>query len=109
MAELLNINEHGVSGDLLISSNVFQAITDEAVSRVLGSSQSESKKIKRSSDTKISFMKDGKVNIEVPVTIKKGTKPDDLCVKLQEEIAHDLAIYTESIPFEIEISITDIK
>lgn len=109
MTEFISINKHSKKGDLVISRKVIEEITDEAVLRVLNSSTKDSKKVKIASPTKISVLKDGKVNVNIIVTLKKGTNPEQICLKIQEEVANDLATYTESLPFEIEISIADIK
>ena len=109
MADYIRINEHSTKGDLAISRKVLEKITDEAVNRVFGAEVAVAKNVKIAEPTQISFKKDGTVNISVSILLKKGVNPQDVCVKIQQEVAHDLAIYTESIPFEIEISIADVK
>lgn len=109
MSDFIRINEHSNKGDLAISRKVLVTITDEAVNRVMGASIADAKNIKVASPTQISFKKDGKVQIEISISLKRGTNPEQMCLKIQEEVAHDLAIYTESLPFEILISIADIK
>ena len=109
MADYIRINEHSTKGDLAISRKVITKIVDEAVNRVFGAQIALAKNIKIASPTEVSFKKDGKVNIGVSILLKKGTNPQEICLKIQEEVAHDLAIYTESVPFEIEISIADVK
>ena len=57
----------------------------------------------------LEFKKDGRVSLAVKVTVKKGLKVAEVCEELQKEIAHALEVYVESVPFEIEISVDEIK
>ena len=58
---------------------------------------------------KVVFKKDGRVEVGVHVTIKKGSKLTDVCLELQKEIAHALEVYVEAVPFEIEVSVDEVK
>ena len=109
MAEIISINDHSSRGELGISKKVIASIVDEATKRVLGEGNKAVKDIKIAKETEISFTKSGKVNINVSILLKKGLNPEQVCLKLHQEIARDLAVYTESVPFEIIISIDDIK
>lgn len=109
MADFILINEHSNKGALGISRKIIETIVDEAVTRVVGENDSNSKSVKISTPTKIYFKKDGKVEINVSIVISKKGSPEKICMMIQEEIAHDLATYTESLPFEILISISDVK
>lgn len=109
MADFIRINEHSSKGNLAISRKVIETIVNEAVLRVLNQLKTDTNKVKITKPSEIAFKKDGKVMINVFVSLKKKENPQDTCLKIQEEIARDLAIYTESLPFEIIVSITDIK
>lgn len=109
MADFVVINKHSTKGDLAMSRKIFAKLTDEAVGRVFGAEVALAKQVKIASPIEVSFNKDGKVKIEVSIILKRGANPEDVCLKIQEEVARELATYTESVPFEIEISIVDIK
>ena len=97
MADIISINNHSSKGELGISKKVITSLVDEATKRVLNGGKA-SKDIKIAKETEIFFTKSGKVNINVSILLKKGTNPEEVCLKLQQEIAHDLAVYTESVP-----------
>ena len=104
MSDYIYINQFGKSGQLAISRNVFARLAQEAVGHT-----SVKNSAKVSKPVKVVFKKDGRVELGVRVTIKKGAKLTDVCEELQKEIAHALEVYVESIPFEIEISVDEIK
>ena len=104
MADYININQYGEGGDLAISRNVFARLAEAAVGHT---SLKNSIKVKK--PVKVVFHKDGRVEVGVRVTIKKGVKLTEACLELQKEIAHALEVYVESIPFEVQIQVDEIK
>ena len=104
MADYININQYHKNGELGISRKVFARLAESAVGHT---SLKNSVKVKQ--PVKVVFKKDGRVEIGVKVAIKKGIKLTDACLELQKEIAHALEVYVESVPFEIEISVEEIK
>ena len=104
MSDYIYINQFGKSGQLAISRNVFARLAQEAVGHT-----SVKNSAKVSKPVKVVFKKDGRVKIALSVSIKKGVKPEEVCLELQKEIAHALEVYVESVPFEIEISVEEIK
>ena len=104
MSDYIYINQFGKSGQLAISRNVFARLAQEAVGHT-----SVKNSAKVSKPVKVVFKKDGRVKIALSVSIKKGVKPEEACLELQKEIAHALEVYVESVPFEIEISVEEIK
>ena len=104
MADYIYINQYGKSGELGISRNVFARLAEAAVGHT---SLKGSIKVKQ--PVKVVFKKDGRVEVGVHVTIKKGVKLTDACLELQKEIAHALEVYVEAVPFEIEISVDEVK
>ena len=104
MADYIYINQYDRGGELAISRKVFARLAEAAVGHT-----SLKSSIKAKSPVKVIFKKDGKVIVDVHVSIKKGVKPTEVCEELQKEIAHALEVYVESIPFEVEISVDEIK
>ena len=104
MADYININQYDNSGDLGISRKVFARLAEAAVGHT---SIKGSAKVKQ--PVKVVFKKDGRVEIGVKITIKKSANLTEACTELQKEIAHALEVYVESIPFEIDISVDEIK
>ena len=104
MADYIYINKSERGGELAISRKVFSSLVSEAVGHT---SLKSSIKIKE--QPKVVFKKDGKVIISLKVSVKKGVKPTEACVELQKEVAHALEVYVESIPFEVEVSVDEIR
>ena len=104
MADYIYINQYDKGGDLAISRNVFARLAEAAVGHT---SLKNSVKVKE--PVKVVFKKDGRVEIAVHVRIKRGVNLTEACSELQKEIAHALETYVESIPFEVDISVDEIK
>jgi len=104
MADYIYISKYDNSGDLGISHKVFARLAEAAVDHT---SLKNTVKVKQ--PVKVVFKKDGRVEVAVNVTAKKGIKITEACVELQKEITHALEVYTESIPFEVAISVDEVK
>ncbi len=104
MADYIYINKSNRGGELGISRKVFARLATEAVGHTPHKSS-----IKVIEPVKVVFKKDGRVKLAVHVSVKKGLKTTQICEELQKEIAHALEVYLESVPFEIEISVDEIK
>lgn len=112
MADYLKIQNFSNNGTLAISRRVFETLASEATARVQGASLSSSKKIGSFSLTKpvnVSFRSNGKVEVEVSITLKKGVAAKEVCTKIQEEIATSFNTYAESVPFDIRIKVADVQ
>ena len=104
MADYIYINNSERGGELAIHRKVFARLAEAAVGHT-----SLKGSVKVISPVKVIFKKDGKVTLDVHVSVKKGVKPTEVCEELQKEIAHALEVYVESVPFEVEISVDQIK
>ena len=104
MADYININQYDKSGELGISRRVFARLAEAAVGHT---SLKGAVKVKH--PVKVVFKKDGRVEVGIKVAIKKSVKLTDACLELQKEIAHAIEVYAESVPFEVSISVDEIK
>ena len=104
MADYIYINSSDRGGELAISRKVFARRAEAAVGHT---SLKTSVKVKQ--PVKVVFKKDGRVELGVHITVKKGVKLTEACLELQKEIAHALEVYVESVPFEIEVSVDEVK
>lgn len=104
MADYIYINQYDTSGKLAISRKVFSRLAEEAVGTT-----SLKGAIKVKPPVKVIFKKDGRVEVDVRVKIKRGSNLTEACSELQKEIARVLETYVESIPFEIDISVDEVK
>ncbi len=113
MADYIYIKNCSKDGQIAISRRVFEDLAFEATNRVLGASVSKVKiknrlLAKLYHPVKVTFHKNGQVEIKVTITIKKDVKADDVCLAIQEEIAQSLLAYAESVPFDIHVKIASV-
>ena len=104
MADYIYINSSDRGGELAISRKVFARLAEAAVGHTSLKGQ-----VKVKQPVKVVFKKDGRVVLGVHITVKRGVKLTDACVELQKEIAHALEVYVEAVPFEIEVSVDEVK
>ena len=100
MADYIYINKSNRGGELGISRQVFARLASAAVTHT---SVKNSVKVKE--PVKVVFKKDGRVKLALRVSVKTT----EVCEELQKEVAHALEVYAESVPFEIEIQVDEIK
>lgn len=112
MSDYVKINAGSKKGDLLISRSIFEQLATEATNRVNGASVSKSNRrrlFNLSRPVQAVFQKNGRVKITVSIDLKKGTNANEICLKIQEEVANSLMAYTESVPFDVQIDIVEIR
>src|SRR5574344_494793 len=110
MADYIYLQNYSRKGDMGISRRVFEMIATEATNRVNGATVSNAKNgVFKVSHPITCIFKDGKVIINIHVTIKRGIKVNDVCLKIQEEVANSLMVMCEVIPFNINIKVAAIE
>ena len=108
MAEYYSINNHSKLGKISISRSVFESVAENAANQVAGVQVNKSKRFKLYRPVQVEFRKDGKVDVIISISLKKGVNSTDICAKIEEEVSTQLLALTESVPFRIEIKITEI-
>ena len=107
MADYLHINEYSAnSGELAISDKVFARVATHAANRVI---KKHSNDVRLSSPIKVSFKGDSQITIKVSISIRKGVKLSSISYEIQTEIARQMEVYVESVPFDIDVSIVEFK
>lgn len=109
MADYIKLNSGSKAGELSISRTVFEQVASEAVDRVNGASVAKKHRITLSRPVQAIFQKDGKVKISVSVNLKKGSDVKNICLEIQEQITVMLMAYLESVPFDVQINVVEIK
>ena len=115
MGDYINIQNYSKTGKLAISRQVFEKIATDATSQVIGAevftkAKGKGKKVfNLDRPIKASFKSDGKVDINIDITLKQGANANDVCLKIQEEVSNALLAYTESVPFRINVKVAEIK
>ncbi len=95
-----------------ISRDAFTTIVETATKNVSGASLNNKKKkttiFQMKNPVKVAFRKDGKVDILIDVSIKKGISVDNVCSDIQNNVADALMMMCETIPFSIRFKISSI-
>ena len=111
MADYVYIENYSKYGVMGISRRVFETIAETATGRVKGASVSSNKHrlFTLHRPIRAILRSNGLVDIRIDVAIKGGANVDDVCLKIQEEVANALMAMTEMVPFNINIKVANIK
>ena len=106
----IEINNYSKLGMMGISHRVFETIASNACKQINGVKIDTSKKIKVSiiefsSPVRAIIKKNGRVEIKMDVILKKGVDVKDVTTKLEENIASQIQIICETVPFNIAINV----
>lgn len=111
MADYVYIENYNNYGAMGISRRVFENIASAATNRVKGASVSHNKGrlFTLHRPIQIILRNNGLVDIRIDVIIKIGVNVDEVCLKIQEEVANALLLMTEMIPFNIGVKVVAIE
>ena len=110
VGDYVYIQNYAKRGTLAISSSVFDEIVSIAIENIKG--------VKIKKQEKILFflpkpvkcvIKNGRVFCDIEVIISKDFIVNDVCVKIQEEVADAITCMTEFVPFQINIKVLGIE
>ena len=108
------ISGHTKKGDIHISRTIVEKIVGDAVNNILGVSIQEFKPKSKFlaslfGPIRITFHRNGEVEVNIDISLKKGVNAEEVCLNIQEEVSNALMAYTESVPFAINIKVVEIK
>jgi len=109
MADYLAVNNRSSLGKISISRKVFEQVAEHAAKSVRGVSLYEKKdRFKTVKPVQVYFHRDGKVDVLIRVCLESGTNSVEVSKNIQNEVSLQLQAITESIPFRVEIEISEI-
>ena len=112
MADYSYINNYTKNGSLAISRRVFETIAVIATNKINGAEVSKANKKSKDfnlyNPISVNIEKDGKVNIKIEVSLKKGTDVHKICMQIQERIAQHMELMCEIVPFNIITKVVSI-
>ncbi len=112
-ADYAYINNYKNLGKLGIHRRVFEAIALQATNEVEGANvfkkNSGHSVFRLKNDISCLYRKDGKVDIKIPVVIRKNCDVNAICIKIQETVATYLMSMCEMVPFKITVNIAAIE
>lgn len=106
------LNNYSPYGSMGISHRAFITIVETATNHVAGASVNNRKKVaifQMANPVKVYFRKDGKVDINLDVSVKKGESVNEVCSNIQDSIADSLLMMCETVPFNINIKVSSIS
>jgi uncharacterized alkaline shock family protein YloU len=111
MVDYVYLDNYTNSGKMGINRHVFEVIAENAVNKVKGASVSNKKQgfFQLYSPITCSVTSDGQINIKIGVKLKHGTNVNEICLKIQEEVANALMATCETVPFNITIKVDSIE
>jgi uncharacterized alkaline shock family protein YloU len=105
------LNNYTNGGEMGISRHAFESIATVAANEVEGASVSKRKTrlFDLEHPVKASFRKDGKVELQLDVTLQKNAAIKDICLQIQEGVASAITMMCETVPFSIEIKVVSVR
>jgi len=105
------LNNYTNGGEMGISRHAFESIANVAANEVEGASVSKRKTRLFSLEypVKASFRHDGKVELQLDVTIQKGQAVKDICLQIQEGVASAISMMCETVPFSVEVKVISVR
>lgn len=108
------VENYSNNGEMAISRSAFESIALFTLKRVKG--VKPFKKIEKDKKGKniykpitCNIRRDGRVDLNVDISLKKNTDVRSTCLKIQEEIKSALLLAAETIPFNININVAGIE
>ncbi len=95
-----------------ISHRAFITIVETATNHVSGASVFKSRKnaiFKMTNPVKVFFRKDGRIDINLDVSIKKGESVGEVCTNIQNSVADALLMMCETVPFRVHIKVSSLS
>lgn len=109
--EFYLLNNYSPYGNVGISHHAFIRLAEIATNNVTGAAVANKKKnfiFQMTNPVKVYFRKDGKVDIQLDVSIKKGESVKDVCLNIQNSVADAIMMMCETVPFNVHIKVSSI-
>lgn len=106
------IKSYSTKGEMAISHHVFESIAMEAVKRIKGAKIYKGNPHSRGFNiyrpVTCEMKKNGKIDLNVNVSLKKGIDVKSTCEKIKEEITSDLMLAIETVNVNVSINVANI-
>lgn len=105
------LNNYKNGGTMGISRRSFETIATKAADGVKDArvSRQKSRLFHLAHPVNASFRKDGKVELQIDVSISGGAPVKDVCLHIQEAVASAISMMCETVPFGIEIKVVAVR
>lgn len=101
------LNSYQKRGKMGISRKAFEDIATLAASGLQGVSVNKRSNsfFNLTSPVRAIFRKDGRVEVQIEVSLKKDSPVHDICLKIQEAIASAISMMVETVPVSIAVHV----
>ncbi len=99
------------NGKMGISRQAFEDIATLAANSLKGVSVKERQTgfFKLTKPVRAVFRKDGRVEMQIDVSLKKGSSVQDICLSIQEKVASAISMMAETVPVSIAVHVVKFK
>lgn len=110
----ITINNYNKKGSLHIATKVFKDIAIDVLNKTegvhIGEFEVKKGKVQTFDFNKnvVVHDKDGRVELDLKINVKKGVDVNDLCLNLQKEINDAILFAVEQLPVKIKIKVENI-
>lgn len=106
------VKNYSTKGEMAISHHVFETIATEAVKKIKGAKIYRGKPHSRGFNiyrpVNCEMKKNGKIELSVDVSLKKGVDVKTTCEKIKDEITGDLLLAVETVNVNVLINVANI-
>ena len=104
--EYIMINNYSRLGTMGIHRHALEAIASSAVNNVRGAHVSSRKALfSVDNGVKVSFDKTGKAIVKVDVVIAPNAQATKVCRQIQEEVAQEISLMCDTVPYDVKINV----
>lgn len=105
------LNNYSGAGLMGISRRAFESIATTAANEVEHAkvAHRNSRLFQLSHPVKASFRKNGKVELNIDVSISKGAEVHAVSLAIQEAVASAISMMCETVPIAVEIKVVTVK
>lgn len=107
----LVLNNYSSSGKVSLSRQVFESIAAKAIAEVKSAAPARKSKglFKVKGPAGVVFRKDGRVDISLDVSLSKDAPVQEVCLKIQEQVASKIQMMCETVPFSIKVRVVSLS
>lgn len=104
------LDNYNQNGHIAISMGAFESIATIAAGSLENVTVKKKKKdFLLTKPVAALIRKDGRLQISLEVTMKKGTKIDETCTKIQQEVANAVQMMCETVPVRVMVKVAALR
>lgn len=105
MTKYYKIDSNSLNGNLNVSLDIFNKITNECILKIKQNKDLKTKDFQLSKPINTSISKENKLTITINLILNKNLNINELCLLIQKEVSKKINSIIETIPFRISVNI----